>query len=87
MRGFSIFFLNVLLIGLVSYQQTLAQVKAKTPPSDENDVVRVKTELVQTEVSLCECRDIVLWCRLVELSYNSELSFVLVDSIQHAANK
>ena len=52
MRRFSILFLNVLLIGLVSYQQTLAQVKPKTPPSEQGDeVVRGKTELVQTDVT------------------------------------
>jgi hypothetical protein len=50
MRRFSILFLNVLLI--VSYQQTLAQVKPETPPSEQGDeVVRVKTELVQTDVT------------------------------------
>jgi hypothetical protein len=56
MRRFSILFLNVLLIG-VSYQQTLAQVKTKTPQSDEpDDVVRVKTELVQTDVTVVDKR-------------------------------
>lgn len=53
MRRFSILFLNVLLI--VSYQQTLAQVKPKTPPSEQGDeVVRVKTELVQTDVTVVD---------------------------------
>jgi VWFA-related protein len=45
-------FLNVLLIGLVSAQQLHAQVK--TPPGD--DVIRVKTELVQTDVTVVDKR-------------------------------
>ena len=52
MRVFSIFSLIVLLIGLVSAQQTLAQ--SKTGATD--DVVRTKTELVQTDVTVVDKR-------------------------------
>src|ERR1051325_4574323 len=44
-------FLHMLLIGLVSAQPLLAQVKTQTPPREQPDeVLRVKTELVQTDV-------------------------------------
>jgi len=43
-------FLNVLLICLVAAQQSYGQVKTQTPPDD--DVIRVKTELVQTDVTV-----------------------------------
>ena len=52
MRVLSIFFLIVLLIGLVSAQQTLAQ--TKTGATD--DVVRTRTELVQTDVTVVDKR-------------------------------
>lgn len=52
LRVFTIFSLIVFLIGLVSSQQILAQVK--TQPSD--DVVRTKTELVQTDVTVVDKR-------------------------------
>ena len=44
-------FLHMLLIGLVSAQPLLAQVKTQTPQREQpDDVLRVKTELVQTDV-------------------------------------
>lgn len=47
-------FLNVLLICLVAAQQSYGQVKTQTPPDD--DVIRVKTELVQTDVTVVDKR-------------------------------
>jgi hypothetical protein len=52
MRLFSIFSLIVLLIGLLSSQQTLGQAKTNAP----DDVVRTKTELVQTDVTVVDKR-------------------------------
>jgi len=51
MRRFGVLWLNILLLGLISTQQTFAQVK--TP---QDDVVRVKTELVQTDVTVVDKR-------------------------------
>ena len=57
MRRFSILSLNVLLLALVCSQQTLAQVKKQTPRREQPDeVVRVKTELVQTDVTVVDKR-------------------------------
>jgi VWFA-related protein len=50
MRVFSVLTLNVLLIGLVSSQHILGQVKTQAP----DDVVRTKTELVQTDVTVVD---------------------------------
>jgi hypothetical protein len=50
MRRFSVLSLNVLLIGVVSSQQMLAQVKTQTPQRLPDDVVRVNTALIQTDV-------------------------------------
>jgi len=47
-------FLNVLLVCLVAAQQSYGQVKTQTPPDD--DVIRVKTELVQTDVTVVDKR-------------------------------
>jgi hypothetical protein len=52
MRVFSVLSLNVLLIGLVSSQQILGQTKTPAP----DDVVRTKTELVQTDVTVVDKR-------------------------------
>jgi len=46
--------LNVLLIGVISSQQLRAQVRFQTPPQD--DVVRVSTALVQTDVTVLDKR-------------------------------
>ena len=54
MRRFSILSLNVLLIGLVSSQQMLGQIKAQ--PEQTDDVVRFKTELVQTDLTVVDKR-------------------------------
>ena len=51
MRRVGVLSLNILLLGLISTQQTFAQVK--TQP---DDVVRVKTELVQTDVTVVDKR-------------------------------
>jgi VWFA-related protein len=50
MRVFSVFALSLLLIGLASSQRIVGQIR--TPPSD--DVVRTKTELVQTDVTVVD---------------------------------
>ena len=56
MRRFSILPL-ILLAGLVCSQLALAQVKRQTPRRDQtDDVVRVKTELVQTDVTVVDKR-------------------------------
>jgi len=47
-------FLNVLLICLVAAQQSYGQVKTQTTTDD--DVIRVKTELVQTDVTVVDKR-------------------------------
>ena len=48
-------FLYMLFIGLVSAQPLLAQVKTQTPPREQpDDVLRVKTELVQTDVTVVD---------------------------------
>ncbi len=52
MRVFNVFFLIVLLIGLVPSQQMLGQTKTQAP----DDVVRTKTELVQTDVTVVDKR-------------------------------
>jgi len=52
MRVFSVLSLNVLLIGLVSSQRILGQTKTPAP----DDVVRTKTELVQTDVTVVDKR-------------------------------
>src|ERR1043165_4914092 len=50
-------FLYMLFIGLVSAQPLLAQVKTQTPPREQpDDVLRVKTELVQTDVTVVDKR-------------------------------
>ena len=57
MRRFSGFFVTVLLIGLVLSQPAPGQVKTKTPPREQaDDVIRVKTELVQTDVTVVDKR-------------------------------
>lgn len=57
MRRFSRFSLSLLLIGLVSSQQLLGQVKTQTPQREQpDDVIRVKTELVQTDVTVVDKR-------------------------------
>ena len=50
MRVFSAFSLNLLLIGLLSSQQIVGQVKTPAP----DDVVRTRTELVQTDVTVVD---------------------------------
>lgn len=52
MRVISVFFLNLLLIGIVSSEQILGQSKTQAP----DDVVRIKTELVQTDVTVVDKR-------------------------------
>lgn len=52
MRVFSVLALNVLLIGVVSWQQILGQNRTQAP----DDVVRTKTELVQTDVTVVDKR-------------------------------
>ena len=55
MRRFSVFFLGVFLIGLVSAQSMPGQVKTQKPPREQaDDVIRVKTELVQTDVTVVD---------------------------------
>ena len=54
MRRFSVLSLSVLLIGLVCYQQASGQVKKQREQTD--DVVRVKTELVQTDITVVDKR-------------------------------
>ena len=57
MRRFSIVFLNVLLIGLASAQQITGQVKTQAPQREQPDeAIRVKTELVQTDVTVVDKR-------------------------------
>lgn len=54
MRRFSILLVNVLLI---YSQQTVGQVKTQTPQREQpDDVVRLKTELVQTDVTVVDKR-------------------------------
>ena len=53
MRIFTILSLNVLLLGVFYSQQMFAQVKTQTPRREQSDdVVRVKTELVQTDITV-----------------------------------
>lgn len=57
MRRFRVLWLNVLLIGLVCCQQLLGQVKTQKPQREQpDDVVRVKTELVQTDITVVDKR-------------------------------
>jgi VWFA-related protein len=57
MRRFSVLCLNVLLIGLVCTQQLLGQGKPqKSQREQPDDVVRVKTELVQTDLTVVDKR-------------------------------
>ena len=56
MRRSSVLFLNLLLIGLVSSQQMLGQVKTQTQREQSDEVVRVKTELVQTDITVIDKR-------------------------------
>jgi VWFA-related protein len=52
---FIVLSLNVLLIGFVCSQRTFAQVKNQTPQREQaDDVVRVKTELVQTDITVVD---------------------------------
>ena len=53
MRRVSVLFLGLILLGVSCDQQTFAQVKTQ-PPQD--DVIRVKTELVQTDVTVVDKR-------------------------------
>lgn len=52
MRIFSVLSLHLLLIALVYSQQTPRQDKTQTPQRETDDVVRVKTELVQTDITV-----------------------------------
>ena len=52
MRVFTVFFLNLLLIGLLSSRQIVGQIKTAAP----DDVVRTRTELVQTDVTVVDKR-------------------------------
>ena len=55
MRVFSVFSLTVLLIGLGFSQQIPGQVKSQIPQREQtDDVVRVKTELVQTDITVVD---------------------------------
>jgi VWFA-related protein len=57
MQCFSILTLNALLLALVCSQQIFAQVRPQTPQREQtDDVVRVKTELVQTDVTVVDKR-------------------------------
>ena len=57
MRSSSFLFLITLLIALVCGQQVLGQIKTqKTQPDQSDDVVRVKTELVQTDITVVDKR-------------------------------
>ena len=57
MRIFLAISLNVLLFGPVSTQQVPGQVKTPTPPPEQTpDVVRVRTELVQTDLIVVDKR-------------------------------
>jgi len=56
LQGFSFLFVSVLLIGVVS-SHSPGQVRTKTPPREQaDDVIRVKTELVQTDVTVVDKR-------------------------------
>src|ERR1051325_2994215 len=53
----SSYFFRILLLGLVCSPPVFGQVKSQTPPRDQADgVVRVKTELVQTDVTVVDKR-------------------------------
>ena len=55
MRLFS--HLNVLLLGMICVAPVVGQSKAQTPPRQQpDDVIRVKTELVQTDVTVLDKR-------------------------------
>ena len=57
MRRRSTLLLSVLLTGLVSCQQVFAQRKTQKPQQEQaDDVVRVKTELVQTDITVVDKR-------------------------------
>jgi len=57
MRRRSALLLSVLLTGLVSCQQVFAQRKTQKPQQEQaDDVVRVKTELVQTDITVVDKR-------------------------------
>src|SRR5690242_21576982 len=49
----SYIFLPALVVGLTALQTIVGQVKTQTPPQSD-DVVRVKTELVQTDVTVVD---------------------------------
>jgi VWFA-related protein len=55
MRILSVLSLSVLLIGVVYSQRVLGQVKTQTPQREQtDDVVRVKAELVQTDITVVD---------------------------------
>ncbi|HEX3250157.1 MAG TPA: hypothetical protein VHS05_12070, partial [Pyrinomonadaceae bacterium] len=57
MRKFYLFSLSLLVLGLISSPQVLAQVKTQKAQREQpDDVVRVKTELVQTDITVVDKR-------------------------------
>src|ERR1043166_487136 len=54
MRIFRLLYLNLILIGLISIQPIIGQVKTQTPAREQDDVVRVSTELVQTDLTVVD---------------------------------
>jgi VWFA-related protein len=55
MRVFKLLYLNILFIGLISIQPIIGQVKTQTPQREQaDDVVRVRTELVQTDITVVD---------------------------------
>jgi VWFA-related protein len=56
MRVFRLLYLNLLLIALLSTQPIVGQVRTPTPPREQDDVVRVSTELVQTDITVVDKR-------------------------------
>jgi len=94
MRRFSVLSLNVLLIGVVSSQQMLAQVKTQTPQRLPDDVVRVNTALIQTDVTVLDKRgrfvdglsandfELRVDSKLQSLSFFEEVAAGSVDEVQ-----
>ena len=57
MRGLIVRSVTAILINLVFSQHLLGQVSAQTPQRQQaDDIVRVKTELVQTDVTVVDKR-------------------------------
>ena len=62
MRKFHLFSLSLLVLGLISSPQVLGQAKPQKAQREQpDDVVRVKTELVQTDITVVDTGPTCRW--------------------------